>query len=134
MGGDCGFVCCRVAVGIRVRSDILASIVSLACLTTAVGLTSACADFFHSLLPRLSYRTLVIAMSVLCALICQCRLSRRQSALSIPVLVAIYPICGCFGSDDSSQGSLYSSSLGFPFRNVDCIAIWIFGWVESHWG
>ena len=70
---------------------ILASIVSLACLTTAVGLTSACADFFHSLLPRLSYRTLVIGMSALCALIANVGLS-ALIALSIPVLVAIYPI------------------------------------------
>ncbi len=70
---------------------ILASIVSLACLTTAVGLTSACADFFHSLLPRLSYRALVIGMSVLCALIANVGLS-ALIALSIPVLVAIYPI------------------------------------------
>ena len=70
---------------------ILASIVSLACLTTAVGLTSACADFFPSLLPRLSYRTLVIGMSVLCALIANVGLS-ALIALSIPVLVAIYPI------------------------------------------
>lgn len=70
---------------------ILASIVSLACLTTAVGLTSACADFFHSLLPRMSYRTLVIGMSALCALVANIGLS-ELIALSIPVLVAIYPI------------------------------------------
>jgi len=70
---------------------ILAGIVSLACLTTAVGLTSACADFFHTLWPRLSYKGLVIGMSLLCALIANVGLSALIS-LSIPVLVAIYPV------------------------------------------
>lgn len=70
---------------------ILAAIVSLACLTTAVGLTSACADFFHTLWPRLSYKGLVIAMSLLCALIANVGLS-ALIGLSIPVLVAIYPV------------------------------------------
>ncbi|MGL4204636.1 MAG: branched-chain amino acid transport system II carrier protein [Aeromonadaceae bacterium] len=70
---------------------ILAGIVSLACLTTAVGLTSACADFFHTLWPRVSYRFLVIIMSLLCTLIANVGLSTLIS-LSIPVLVAIYPV------------------------------------------
>ena len=70
---------------------VLAGIVSLACLTTAVGLTSACADFFHTLWPRLSYKGLVIGMSLLCALIANVGLSALIS-LSIPVLVAIYPV------------------------------------------
>lgn len=70
---------------------ILAGIVSLACLTTAVGLTSACADFFHTLWPRISYRTLVVAMCAICALVANVGLSTLIS-LSIPVLVAIYPV------------------------------------------
>jgi branched-chain amino acid:cation transporter, LIVCS family len=70
---------------------ILAAIVSLACLTTAVGLTSACADFFHALWPRLNYKALVVGMSALCALIANVGLSSLIS-LSIPVLVAIYPV------------------------------------------
>lgn len=70
---------------------ILAAIVSLACLTTAVGLTSACADFFHTLWPRLSYRALVVVMCATCALVANVGLS-TLIALSIPVLVAIYPV------------------------------------------
>ncbi len=70
---------------------ILAGIVSLACLTTAVGLTSACADFFHTLWPRFSYRALVIVMSLLCTLIANVGLSALIT-LSVPVLVAIYPV------------------------------------------
>lgn len=80
---------------------ILASIVSLACLTTAFGLTSACADFSIRLLPRLSYRALVIGMSALCALIANVGLS-ALIALSIPVLGGNLPDCGRFGADGSS--------------------------------
>lgn len=70
---------------------VLAAIISLACLTTAVGLTSACADFFHTLWPSISYRLLVVVMSLLCALVANVGLSSLIS-LSIPVLVAIYPL------------------------------------------
>ncbi len=70
---------------------ILAAIVSLACLTTAVGLISACGDFFNRLWPRLSYRALVIGISGICALVANVGLSQLIS-LSIPVLVAIYPV------------------------------------------
>lgn len=70
---------------------VLAGIVSLACLTTAVGLTSACAEFFNTLWPRLSYRLLVVVMGVICALVANVGLASLIS-LSIPVLVAIYPV------------------------------------------
>ena len=70
---------------------VLAGIVSLACLTTAVGLTSACADFFHTLLPRLSYRAVVIAMCVTCTLVANVGLATLIT-LSVPVLVLIYPV------------------------------------------
>ena len=70
---------------------VLAGIVSLACLTTAVGLTSACADFFHTLWPRLSYRAVVIAMCVTCTLVANVGLATLIT-LSVPVLVLIYPV------------------------------------------
>jgi len=70
---------------------ILAAIVSLACLTTAVGLISACADFFSNLWPRCSYRTLALVMGALCALVANVGLATLIS-LSVPVLVAIYPV------------------------------------------
>ena len=70
---------------------VLAGIVSLACLTTAVGLTSACGDFFHTLWPRFSYRRIVIAMSLTCALVANVGLGTLIT-LSIPVLVMIYPV------------------------------------------
>lgn len=72
-------------------ATILAGIVGLACLTTSVGLTSACADFFHSLWPRFSYKQCAIAIAVLCAIVANVGLTQLLT-VSIPVLVAIYPV------------------------------------------
>lgn len=69
---------------------ILAAIITLACFTTAVGLISACSDYFHHL-TGISYRTLVLIMGVICALVANVGLSQLIS-ISIPVLVAIYPV------------------------------------------
>jgi LIVCS family branched-chain amino acid:cation transporter len=69
---------------------ILAAIITLACFTTAVGLISACSDYFHHL-TGVSYRTLVLIMGVICALVANVGLSQLIS-ISIPVLVAIYPV------------------------------------------
>ncbi|WP_368164419.1 branched-chain amino acid transport system II carrier protein [Aeromonas sp. R6-2] len=69
---------------------ILAGIITLACFTTAVGLISACADFFHNL-TGMAYRKLVLILGVICAIVANVGLSQLIS-LSIPVLVAIYPV------------------------------------------
>lgn len=69
---------------------ILAGIITLACFTTAVGLISACSDYFHNL-TGVSYRKLVVLMGAICALVANVGLSQLIS-LSIPVLVAIYPV------------------------------------------
>ncbi|MGL4899313.1 MAG: branched-chain amino acid transport system II carrier protein [Shewanella sp.] len=70
---------------------LLSGVVTLACLTTAVGLISACAEFFNELLPKLSYRFLVILLSALCALIANVGLT-QLIAISIPVLMTVYPV------------------------------------------
>lgn len=72
-------------------SVVLAAIVGLACLTTSVGLTSACADFFHTLWPRYSYKQCAAVIAVLCAIIANVGLTQLL-VISIPVLVAIYPV------------------------------------------
>ncbi|MBV7317245.1 branched-chain amino acid transport system II carrier protein [Shewanella sp. NIFS-20-20] len=70
---------------------LLALVVTLACLTTAVGLVSACAEYFNELLPQLSYRLLVVVFSVICALVANVGLTSLIS-ISIPVLMSIYPV------------------------------------------
>ncbi|MEZ8167388.1 branched-chain amino acid transport system II carrier protein [Vibrio tasmaniensis 1F-187] len=69
---------------------VLSVIVLLACLTTAIGLVSACSDYFSSLTP-LSYKTWVIINGVACATVANVGLS-QLIYLSVPVLFALYPV------------------------------------------
>ncbi|QTL40522.1 branched-chain amino acid transport system II carrier protein [Xenorhabdus budapestensis] len=72
-------------------SFLLAVLIFLACIGTAVGLTCACAEFFSRYLP-LSYRTLVLSLGLFSMLVSNLGLS-HLIAFSIPVLTAIYPPC-----------------------------------------
>lgn len=69
---------------------VLSTIVLLACLTTAIGLISACSEFFSSLTP-LSYKSWVIINGIACATVANVGLS-QLIALSVPVLYALYPV------------------------------------------
>ncbi|MGF1725967.1 branched-chain amino acid transport system II carrier protein [Photobacterium nomapromontoriensis] len=69
---------------------ILSLIVLLACLTTVVGLISACADYF-STLTRWSYEKWVVVLSVICCVVANVGLN-QLIILSLPALFALYPI------------------------------------------
>ena len=69
---------------------LLAVVITLACLTTAVGLVSACGDYFSKLLP-MSYRSVVIVISLFSMLVANQGLE-QLIAVSVPVLSAIYPV------------------------------------------
>ncbi len=69
----------------------LAGVITLACLTTAVGLLSACSDYFASLSKHLSYGHFVLINAVFCMMMANLELGLLIE-LSIPVLVAVYPI------------------------------------------
>ncbi|WP_391089141.1 branched-chain amino acid transport system II carrier protein [Vibrio sp. NH-UV-68] len=69
---------------------VLSIIVLLACLTTAIGLISACSDYFSSLTP-ISYKSWVVINGVACAVVANVGLSQLIS-LSVPVLFALYPV------------------------------------------
>ncbi|USD41665.1 branched-chain amino acid transport system II carrier protein [Vibrio sp. SCSIO 43135] len=69
---------------------VLSVIVLLACLTTAIGLISACSDYFCSLTP-LSYKQWVVINGIACATVANVGLS-QLIALSVPVLFALYPV------------------------------------------
>ncbi|WP_428771264.1 branched-chain amino acid transport system II carrier protein [Vibrio sp.] len=69
---------------------VLSVIVLLACLTTAIGLISACSEYFSSLTP-VSYKSWVIINGVACAIVANVGLSQLIS-LSVPVLFALYPV------------------------------------------
>ncbi len=72
-------------------SFLLAVLIFLACLVTAVGLTCACAEFFAQYLP-FSYRTLVFILGLFSMVISNLGLSHLIQ-ISIPVLTLIYPPC-----------------------------------------
>ncbi len=69
---------------------ILSTIVLLACLTTAIGLISACADYFSTLTP-MSYKKWAVLLAIVCAVVANVGLNMLIS-LSIPVLFALYPV------------------------------------------
>lgn len=69
---------------------VLSVIVLLACLTTAIGLISACSDYFSSL-TSLSYKKWVLIIGVACAVVANIGLAQLIS-LSVPVLFALYPV------------------------------------------
>ncbi|MGR5132739.1 branched-chain amino acid transport system II carrier protein [Vibrio alfacsensis] len=69
---------------------VLSVIVLLACLTTAIGLISACSDFFSSK-TSLSYKHWVIINGAACALVANVGLA-QLIALSVPALFALYPV------------------------------------------
>jgi len=71
-------------------SLLLAVVIGLACLTTAVGLIAACGEFFSSQFP-VSYRTVVTLFSLFSLLVSNLGLTQLIS-ISVPVLVGLYPL------------------------------------------
>ncbi|WP_164214410.1 branched-chain amino acid transport system II carrier protein [Virgibacillus sp. YIM 98842] len=72
-------------------SILLAVVITLACLTTAIGLIVANAEYFHTLLPKISYKTLVVFFSVLTFVIANFGLANIIT-FSVPVLMFLYPL------------------------------------------
>ncbi|KAA0957408.1 branched-chain amino acid transport system II carrier protein [Planococcus sp. ANT_H30] len=70
---------------------LLAVIIILACLTTAIGLTVANAEFFHKLTPKIGYKTYVVIFSVFSLVVTNAGLANIIT-YSIPVLMFLYPL------------------------------------------
>ncbi|NKZ27316.1 branched-chain amino acid transport system II carrier protein [Vagococcus lutrae] len=70
---------------------LLATIITLACLKTAMGLISACSETFHELFPSISYRQFVHLFSLLGGLIANVGLS-SIILIATPVLSFLYPL------------------------------------------
>jgi LIVCS family branched-chain amino acid:cation transporter len=70
---------------------LLGGIVTLACLTTCIGLISACGQYFNSIFPKFSYQTIVILTIVVSFAISNFGLTTIIN-ISLPVLYVIYPI------------------------------------------
>ncbi|WP_181347695.1 branched-chain amino acid transport system II carrier protein [Thalassobacillus sp. CUG 92003] len=70
---------------------LLGVLVALACLTTCIGLTVACGQFFSSQFPVLSYKAVISIVTLLSLTITNVGLN-QIIAFSVPVLVFIYPV------------------------------------------
>lgn len=74
-----------------VGSVLLAIIVILACLKTAIGLISAFGDTLHELLPQVPYQALILVATVLPIIFANAGLNQIL-AVATPVLYFIYPL------------------------------------------
>ncbi len=74
-----------------IGSVLLAVMIILACLTTAIGLVTANAEYFNALCPKLSYKGLVVFFSTITFMIANFGLA-NIIAFSIPVLMFLYPL------------------------------------------
>lgn len=70
---------------------LLAVIIILACLTTSIGLITACGEYFHTLIPMFSYKAFVVFFSLLSFVIGNFGLANIIN-YSVPVLMFLYPL------------------------------------------
>ena len=72
-------------------SVILSTTILLACISTAVGLLTANAQYFNHLFPKISYQTYIVVFTIFSAIITNFGLETIINS-SLPVLLIIYPI------------------------------------------
>lgn len=97
---------------------ILSAVIILACLTTSVGLLSANATFFHKIFPKISYQAYLVIFALFSFGVSNFGLADLIN-ISLPVLVAIYPIAivlmifALFGNLFNHAPSVYGMALIF---------------------
>lgn len=109
-----------------VGSLLLAVVITLACLTTAVGLLTACGEYFSGLLP-VSYRVVVVIFGLFSLVVANQGLTQLIS-FSIPVLVGLYPLAIVLVALSLLDGFWRSSAR--VFRPVMAVAL-VFGLVDG---
>ncbi len=70
---------------------VLTLVITLACLTTCIGVTGASAEYFSKTFTSFSYRQYVTAIAVASALVATVGLD-QLIVLTVPVIVTIYPV------------------------------------------
>ncbi len=71
--------------------SVLGLIVTLACLTTAIGLIVATSAYFHSILPRIAYKTYAVVFTLIGFGLANQGLN-AVIGKAIPVLLVLYPV------------------------------------------
>lgn len=93
-------------------------IFTLACFTTVVGLTAACGQYFSNLMPKASYKTVVIAVTLIGFTLSNLGLNQILK-VSVPFLVTAYPLTivlmtlGFFNRCFKSPRKVYGSAMLF---------------------
>ncbi|MCF6138237.1 branched-chain amino acid transport system II carrier protein [Pseudalkalibacillus berkeleyi] len=70
---------------------LLAVAITFACLTTSIGLVTACGEYFKSLMPKVSYNLIIAILCVFSGAIANVGLTQLIN-LTLPVLIGIYPL------------------------------------------
>lgn len=70
---------------------ILSTAITFACLTTSIGLVSACGNFFSKIFPKVSYKLIITVICLFSLVVANVGLT-NLIAFSVPVLVGIYPL------------------------------------------
>ncbi len=70
---------------------VLGLAITFACLTTSVGLLSACGNYLSKAFPKLSYKQIILILSIFSTCIANFGLTQLIS-VSVPLLTAIYPL------------------------------------------
>ena len=139
-GGEVLAKVCHYYFGLY-GSLILAAMITIACMTTAIGLLSSCALYFNKILPKVSYKQFIILFSVFSFAVSNLGLTSLLK-VSEPVLNGIYPIGICLVilllSDRLFKGNkrvyqlaiLFSAIIGF-FDGFKVAGISVFGISEK---
>lgn len=70
---------------------LLTIVIILACLTTSIGLMTACGEYFHTLFPKISYKLFVTFFTTLTFVVANFGLANIIN-YSTPVLMFLYPL------------------------------------------
>ncbi len=70
---------------------LLAILITLACLTTSIGLMTACGEYFNTIMPGISYKLFVTLFTTLTFVIANFGLAQIIN-YSLPVLMFLYPL------------------------------------------
>ncbi|MBN8209529.1 branched-chain amino acid transport system II carrier protein [Bacillus sp. NTK071] len=70
---------------------LLGAAITFACLTTSVGLVTACGEYFSKVYPKLSYKAVILIVTLFSAFVANLGLTQLIT-FTVPVLIAIYPI------------------------------------------
>ncbi|WP_028983044.1 branched-chain amino acid transport system II carrier protein [Sporolactobacillus terrae] len=95
---------------------LLAAIIILACMKTSIGLVTSSSTFFHELMPQISYKKFVVAISCISYIVSNVGLTNIVK-LAVPVLMVVYPVAivlillTLFANGFHSSSTVYFSAV-----------------------